>query len=131
MGSGSAGVPMWTGVRFLRRGTRYGLWWTCDNESTVCKTWAKFREYLNVCFVTRGSVSHFFFFLFLESLCGKINNNVVVFPLVFHIAVQQPFRTLWLRPVATIMIYLEHHLPCASSCYSCRCFRHQSNLYWR
>jgi len=28
---GSVGVLMWIGVRFLRRGTRLGLWWTGDN----------------------------------------------------------------------------------------------------
>jgi hypothetical protein len=77
MGLGSVGMPMWTGVIFLRRGTRYGLRWTGDNEATVSKKWAKFCEYLNICFVTIGSVSHFS--LFLKNLSGKSNNNVVVF----------------------------------------------------
>jgi len=62
MGLGRVGVLMWTGVKFLRIGTRYGLWRTGDNEATVSKKWAKFSEYLNVRYVTRGSVSHFSLF---------------------------------------------------------------------
>jgi hypothetical protein len=115
MGLGSVGVLMWTGVSFLKRGTRYRLLWTGDNEATLSKKWEKFCECLNVCFVIRASISHFS--LFLESLSGKCNNNMVVFPLDYHIAVQQPFRTLWLRPVATDMNNLEHYFLCASSCY--------------
>ena len=47
------------------------------------------------CFVSRGSISHICR-CFGKRLSRK-SNNVVVFPFAFHIAVQQPFKPLWLR----------------------------------
>jgi hypothetical protein len=47
--------------------------------------------------VSRGSISHIYGISVFGKRLSRKSDNVVVFPSVFHIAVQQPFKPLWLR----------------------------------
>ena len=58
--------------------------------------------------------------LFFGKILSRKSNNVIFFPFAFHIAVHQPFRSLWCACCYTIMNCPKHHLLCAS-CHCCCC----------
>ena len=47
------------------------------------------------CSVSRGSISHIYGISVFGNRLSRKSDNVVVFPFAFHIAVQQPFKSLW------------------------------------